>query len=49
VIDADYGIDQEGERGKRKQDAREREGLGARGEKRCDQRRYGEIIGVALL
>ena len=49
VIDADRGIDQEGERDQREQDAREREGLGARGEEGRDQRRHREIIGVALL
>ena len=49
MIDADAGIDEEGERHQREQDARERERLGARGEERSDQRRHREIIGVALL
>ena len=49
VINADAGIDEEGEADQHEQDARERERLGARGEERSYRRRHPEIIGVALL
>ena len=49
MINADAGVNEEGEADSQEQDAGEAERLGAGGEEGNDQRRHPEIIGVALL